>query len=148
MSLQELVDAVEREAESINELLSCITQQRDAVVNRDLETIQSLMKLLHSSSLEVYKNEALRDKKAALVASELCCEKRLHDICEAAGEEGEQLRLSGEKLEKAVKTIGAETKILKRLVEEGQKYNEMMLSEIRRIEGSVFSGGISVDVKG
>jgi predicted transcriptional regulator len=148
LSIFELVDAVERETDSINELLSYITQQREAVVNKDLETIHDLMKLLHSSSLEVYKYESLRDKAAASVAAQLGCEKKLNDICEARGDDGEPLRLSGEKLEKAVKSIGAESKILKRLVEEGQKYNDMMLSEIRRFERSDFSGINSMDVKG
>jgi len=129
-------------------LLSFITQQRDAVINKDLEAVQGLMKLLHSSSLEVFKYEALRDKAAASVAADLNCEKNLHDICKTMGEEGEQLRLSGEKLEKIVKTIGAESKILRRLLEEGQKYNDMMLSEIRRLEGVGFSGSGSMDIKG
>ena len=148
MSFQELLNAVEKETESLNELLSYVTQQRDAVVNKDLETVQSLMKLLHSSSLEVFKYEALRDKAAASVAAEFNCEKKIGDICEAVGEEGAQLRLSGEKLEKAVRMIGAETKILRRLLEEAQKFNEMMLSEIRRLEGVSFSGGGSMDIKG
>ena len=148
MSIRELVAAVDRETESIDELLSYITQQREAVVNKDLESIQSLMKLLHSSSLEVYKYETLRDKEAALIASELGCEKRLRDICEAMGDESEQLRVSGSKLEKAVKSINAESKILKRLVEEGQRFNDMMLSEVRRFDRVDFSGLGSMDVKG
>ena len=149
MRFQELLDAIEKETESIGELLSYITQQRDAVVNKDLETIQDLMKLLHSSSLQVHKYEALRDKAAASVAAELGCEKKLKDICEALGEEeGKQLRLLGEKLETAVKAVGAEAIILRRLLEEGQKYNDMMLSEIRRLEGGSFSGGVSMDIKG
>ena len=148
MGFQELLDAVKRETESMEELLSYITQQRDAVISKDLEAVQSLMKLLHSSSLEVFKYEALRDKAATSVAAKLNCEKNLHDICKAMGEEGEQLRLSGEKLEKIVKTLGAESKILKRLLEEGQKYNDMMLSEIRRLEGAGFSGSGSMDIKG
>ena len=148
MNFHELLDAVEKETESINELLSYITQQRDAVINKDLEAVQDLMKLLHSSSLQVYKYETLRDKAAASVAAEFNCGKNLSDICEALGEEGEQLRSSGEKLEKAVKKAGAESKILKRLLEEGQKYNDMMLSEIRRLEGIGFSGGSSMDITG
>jgi len=148
LNLQELVDAVERETESINELLSYISQQRDAVVNKDLEAIHDLMKLLHSSSLSVYKYESLRDKAATSVAAGLGCDKRLHAICEVMGDEGEQLRFSGEKLEKAVKAVGAESKILKRLIEEGQKFNDMLLSEIRRFEGMGFSGGSSMDIKG
>jgi hypothetical protein len=148
LSIHELVDAVERETESINELLSYVTQQRDAVVNRDIETIQDLMKLLHSSSLEVYKYESLRDREATSVAALLGCEKKLHAICEAMGDEGEQLRLSGEKLDKAVRLAEAESKILGRLVEEGQKFNNMMLSEIRRFEGANLSGLSSMDIKG
>ena|GEM_PF-1968049 len=148
MSFLELLEAVEKETESINELLSYITQQRDAVINKDLEAVQDLMKLLHSSSLEVYKYEALRDKAAASVAAELNCERKLHDICDAMGDEGEKLRAAGEKLENAVRTAGAESKILRRLLEEGQKYNDMMLSEIRRIENGSFSGGSSMDIKG
>lgn len=148
MSIHYLVDAIERETESIDELLSYLTQQREAVVNKDLGAIQDLMKLLHSSSLEVYKYESLRDKAAASVAAGLGCEKKLNDICEAMGEDGELLRLSGEKLERAVKSVGAESKILKRLVEEGQKFYDMMLSEIRRFERSDFSGINSMDVKG
>ena len=148
MSFQELLGAVEKETECINELLSYITQQRDAVINKDLEAVQDLMKLLHSSSLKVYKYETLRDKAATSVAAEFNCMKNLSDICEALGEEGEQLRSSGEKLEKAVKMAGSESKILKRLLEEGQKYNEMMLSEIRRLEGIGFSGGSSMDITG
>ena len=148
MSIHELVTAIERETESIDELLSYITQQREAVVNKDLESIQNLMKLLHSSSLEVYKYETLRDKEAASVASELGCEKKLNDICEAMGDESEPLRISGSKLEKSVKSISAESKILKRLVEEGQRFNDMMLSEVRRFERADFSGFSSMDVKG
>jgi len=148
LSFQELLDVVEKETESINELLSYIAQQRDAVINKDLEAVQDLMKLLHSSSLEVYKYESLRDKAAASVAAELNCGKNLSDICNALGEKGELLRSSGEKLEKAVIKSGAESKILKRLLEEGQKYNDMMLSEIRRLEGIGFSGGSSMDIKG
>lgn len=148
MSVHELVDTVEREAEIIDELLSYITQQREAVVNKDLEVIQNLMKLLHSSSLEVYKYETIRDKEAASIACELGCEKKLHDICEAMGEESEQLRISGQKLEKAVKLINAESKILKRLVEEGQRFNDMMLSEVRRFERVGFSELSSMDIKG
>jgi hypothetical protein len=148
LSIHELVDAVEKETESIDELLSYITQQREAVVNKDLKTIQDLMKLLHSSSLEVYKYESLREKAATSVAAELGCEKKLHVICEAMGDEGEHLRLSGEKLVKAVNSISAESKILKRLVEEGKKFNDMMLSEIRRFEGADFFGVSSMDVKG
>jgi hypothetical protein len=139
---------MEKEAETMDELLSYITKQREAVVNKDLGTIQDLMKLLHSSSLEVYKYESLRDKAATSVAAELGCEKKLRVICETMGDKGEQLRLSGEKLEKIVKSIGAETKILRRLVEEGQKFNDMMLSEIRRFEGAEFSSISSMDVKG
>ena len=148
MSLYELVDAIERETDSIEELLSYVTQQREAVINKDLETIQDLMKLLHSSSLEVHKNEVLRDKLAASVAVDLNCEKKLRAICEALGDEGKGLLLSGEKLEKAVKAVGVEAKILQRLLEEGQKYNDMMLSEIRRLEGANFLGSSSMDIKG
>ena len=92
MGFQELLGAVEKETECINELLSYITQQRDAVINKDLEAVQDLMKLLHSSSLEVYKYETLRDKAATSVAAEFNCGKNLSDICEAMGKEGEQLR--------------------------------------------------------
>ena len=148
MSIHELVTAVERETESIDELLSYITQQREAVINKDLEAIQNLMKLLHSSSLEVYKYETLRDKEAASIATELGCEKRLRDICEAMGDESEQLRVSGSKLEKSVKSISAESKILKRMVEEGQRFSDMMLSEIRRFERTDSFGISSMDIKG
>ena len=147
MSISELVDAVERETESINELLSYITQQREAVINKDLESVHGLMKLLHSSSLEVYKYESLRDKAATSVAAGLGCEKKLNSICEAMGNEGDLLRSSGEKLERAVKLVGAESKILERLVEEGQRFNDMMLSELRRFEGPNFSGINSMDIK-
>ena len=148
MSLHDLVNAIESETENINELLSYIAQQREAVISKDLEAIQDLMKLLHSSSLEIYKDETLRDKAATLVAAEFGCEKNLHAICEALGDRGEQLRISGEKLEKSVKAVGAELKILRRLLEEGQKYNDMMLSEIRRFEGPDFFEGSSMDIKG
>jgi len=147
LSISELVDAVERETESINELLSYITQQREAVINKDLESVHGLMKLLHSSSLEVYKYESLRDKAATSVAAGLGCEKKLNSICEAMGNEGDLLRSSGEKLERAVKLVGAESKILERLVEEGQRFNDMMLSELRRFEGPNFSGINSMDIK-
>jgi hypothetical protein len=140
---------MESETENINELLSYITQQREAVICKDLEAIQDLMKLLHSSSLEIYKDESLRDKAATSVAAELGCEKKLNALCEALGNnEGDQLRSSGDKLEKAVKAVGVELKILRRLMEEGQKYNDMMLSEIRRFEGADFFGGSSMDIKG
>lgn len=146
--IEALVSAIENETDGINELLGLIIQQRDAVRDGNFEAMQDVMKLLHSVSLKVRKCEALRDQAAGSLAASLGCEAKLSSLCEATKDEA--LSAAGSALMKASNTASAESKILRRLIEEGQKFNDMMLSEMRRFDSS---GGFarasgSMDIKG
>lgn len=146
--LEALVEAIKKETDSISEILSVVVEQRDAARDGNLEKMQGLIKALHSASLEVQKYEAIRDKAAESVASELGCEKTLSAILEITKDES--LRLAGAALTKVSNVVSAESKILKRLVDERQKFNEMMLSELRRFDtsGNFTGSNSSMDLKG
>lgn len=141
-----LVNAVENETSGIRELLKIVVRQRDAVRDGNFEAMQDLMKSLHSASLEVQKLEALRERAAISVAASLSCEKKLQDICDASKDEN--LRIAGDALAKVANAVSAESKILRRLIDEGQKFNDMMLSELRRYDSSMGMSSGSMDIKG
>lgn len=145
--IEVLVGAIRKETDDIKQLLKIVVQQRNAVRDGNFEAMQDLMKLLHSASLEVQKSEALRDKAAGALAASLSCEKTLQALCEKM--ENEELKTAGDALTKVANAVGAESKILKRLIDEGQKFNDMMLSELRRFSSAgMMNMSGSMDLKG
>jgi hypothetical protein len=148
LSVQALIDALLEEADSIDELLGAVAEQRDLVKNGDRLALQDLMKRVQKISFRVQAQETQRERLAQALAEELHCDPHFSALTGALSggaseREAALFRGAGERLRHSVFALKSEMTILSGLIEQNERFSAMLLSEWRRLDaGFMRSGGL------
>ena len=144
MSVQTLIHVLLDEADSIDELIDAVVEQREAIKNGNHAAMQDLMKRIQEVFFRVQSQESQRERMTNNVAKDLGCDARFSSMIEVVPESERPLfRGAGERLGHSVFALKSEMAILGGLIEQNERFSAMLLSEWRRLEGGfVRSGGL------
>lgn len=135
--VEKLVPLLEQQAQTLLELWSVVVQQREALREERLSSLQDLMKKAQALSSRARALEAAREKETNSLAGILGCAPVLSEFVPRLAEaEAGRLRSAGDGLCKAVLKLKSEMQILSRLVEQSTMLGELLIGEWRRLEGS------------
>lgn len=129
-----LSETLLKQDEILNELLTVVVGQRDALKEGRLADLQDLMSDLRHVSVRCQAIETKRVRTAADLAKELGCEPIVSVIAAALPEEDSTIVMDAARaLMKTVSKLKIEMSILPRLMEEAHTLNEMMINEWRKL---------------
>ena len=147
--VEKLIKTVLDEADSISDLVVVMREQRDAMRDRDTETVNELMNETRDISFEVQKYETLRNDLARKLATKFSCEPRVSSLVSIMSEdEQEKFDEAAENLKQSVFALKSEIMILSGLIDQNEKYTSMLLSEWRRLNGDEIAKSGSADFRG
>ena len=147
--VEKLINTVLDEADSIGDLVVVMREQRDAMRDRDTDTVNELMNETRDISFEVQQYETLRDDLARKLAAKFSCEPRVSSLVSIMSEdEQEKFDEAAESLKQSVFALKSEIMILSGLIDQNEKYTSMLLSEWRRINGDTLSQSGAADFRG
>lgn len=146
--VKELIDAVNGEADSLDDLVDIMREQREAMKARDSEEVDGLMKEMREVFFDVQTGESLRDELAKKLAARLGGEPRA-SVLASLMEPDERALFGGatERLSHSVFVLKSEIAILSGLIDQNERYTSMLLSEWRRLVGDVSQAG-ATDFRG
>ena len=147
--VEKLIDTVLDEADSINDLVVVMREQRDAMRERNTDEINELMNETRDISFEVQQYETLRNDLSRKLAAKFSCEPRVSSLVSIMSEdEREKFDEAAESLKQSVFVLKSEIMILNGLIDQNEKYTSMLLSEWRRLNGDTLSQSGSADFRG
>jgi len=131
-----LIDAVQDEADAIDDLIDVVQEQREALRGDGVEVLQDLMREQREIFFDVQAQESLREELAKELAAELGCEPQAASLSDAF-EEDERALFNGvvDRLTQSLFELKSEMVILSGLIDQNERYSSMLLSEWRRLEG-------------
>lgn len=144
MSVQTLIHVLLDEADSIDELVDFVIEQRETVKSGNYSAMQETMKHIQEAFFRVQSLESRRARMTEAVAGELGCEPVFSALAESVPEAERTLFTgAGERLGHCVFTLKSEMTILSGLIEQNERLGAMLLSEWRRLDsGFMRSGGL------
>ena len=147
--VEKLINTVLDEADSIGDLVVVMREQRDAMRDRDTDTVNELMNETRDISFEVQQYETLRDDLTRKLAAKFSCEPRVSSLVSVMSEdEQEKFDEAAESLKQSVFALKSEIMILSGLIDQNEKYTSMLLSEWRRLNGDEITKSGSADFRG
>ena len=150
MSVDLLVETLNRQDEILKELWGLVIKQRDIMKTGKVTDLQEIMSEMRHVSVRCQAIEAKRSRAAAELAATLSCESVVSDIITKLDEtEAEVLREAGHRVSNTVIKLKTEMQLLPRLIEEAKMLNEMLISEWRRLgemAGNVGGGGFDTRI--
>lgn len=131
-----LIDAIQDEADAIDDLIDVVQEQREALKDDRVEVLQDLMREQREIFFDVQAQESLREELAKELAAELGCEPQAASLSDAF-EEDERALFNGvvDRLTQSLFELKSEMVILSGLIDQNERYTSMLLSEWRRLEG-------------
>ena len=131
-----LIDAIQNEADTIDDLIDVVQEQREALRGDGVEILQDLMREQREIFFDVQAQESLREELAKELAAELGCEPQAASLSDAF-EEDERALFNGvvDRLTQSLFELKSEMVILSGLIDQNERYSSMLLSEWRRLEG-------------
>ena len=134
--VEALIDAIQDEADAIDDLIDVVQEQREALRGDGVEVLQDLMREQREIFFDVQTQEALRAELAKGLAAELDCEPQASSLSDAF-EEDERALFNGvvDRLTQSLFGLKSEMVILSGLIDQNERYASMLLSEWRRLEG-------------
>lgn len=147
--IETLINAVLDEADCIDDLISVMREQRDAMRNRDTEAVNDLMNEVRDVSFEAQTHENLRGDMAKKLAAKFSCEPKVSSLESVmTDDEREEFNRAADRLTQSVFVLKSEMMILNGLIDQNEKYTSMLLSEWRRLNGDTISQSGSADFRG
>ena len=134
--VEALIDAIQDEADAIDDLIDVVQEQREALRGDGVEVLQDLMREQREIFFDVQAQESLREELAKELAAELGCEPQAASLSDAF-EEDERALFNGvaDRLTQSLFGLKSEMVILSGLIDQNERYTSMLLSEWRRLEG-------------
>jgi hypothetical protein len=134
--VEALIDAIQDEADAIDDLIDVVQEQREALRGDGVEVLQDLMREQREIFFDVQAQESLREELAKELAAELGCEPQAASLSDAF-EEDERALFNGvvDRLTQSLFELKSEMVILSGLIDQNERYSSMLLSEWRRLEG-------------
>ncbi len=144
MSVQSLIRVLLDEADSIDELIDAVIEQRESIKSGDYAAMQDLMKRIQDIFFRVQAHEVQRGRLTESVGKAFQCKPQLSALSAAIPEIDRALFIgAGDRLSHSIFALKSEMAILGGLVEQNERYSAMLLSEWRRLDvGFMRSGGL------
>lgn len=146
---EELIGAVVDEADCMDDLIDAIREQREAMRDRDTESVNALMDEARDIFFDAQTNGTRRNDLAKKIAAKYSCEAKASSLASIMTEE-ERVKFNGavDRLTQSVFVLKSEMMILTGLIDQHEKYTSMLLSEWRRLNGDKLSQSGAADFRG
>ena len=147
--VEELIDAVAGTADCIDDLIDAIREQRDAMAERDIDSVNALMDETRDIFFETQTQDALRNDLAHKLAAKFSCEPTAGSLASVMdNEERAIFNGAADRLTQSVFVLKSEMIILNGLIDQNEQYTSMLLSEWQRINGDRVSQSGGADFRG
>ena len=147
--VEELIDAVTDEADCIDDLIDAIREQRAAMSERDVDSVNAIMDETRDIFFETQTLEAKRNDLAKKLAAKFSCEPKASSLAGKL-ENDERAVFNGavDRLTQSIFVLKSEMIIINGLIDQNEKYTSMLLSEFSRLNGDRISQSGSADFRG
>ena len=147
--VEELIDAVTEEADCIDDLIDAIRDQRAAMSERDIDSVNALMDEARDIFFDAQTAETRRDEKAKKLAAKFSCEPKAALLAaKMDNEERANFNGAADRLTQSVFVLKSEMIILSGLIDQNERYTSMLLSEWQRLNGDKISQSGTADFRG
>lgn len=147
--VEELIDAVTEEADCIDDLIDAIRDQRAAMSERDIDSVNALMDEARDIFFDAQTAETRRDDLAKRLAAKFSCEPKAASLAaKMDNEERANFNGAADRLTQSVFVLKSEMIILSGLIDQNEQYTSMLLSEWRRLNGDKISQSGTADFRG
>lgn len=135
-NVRKLIDAVNFEADCIDELIYAMRDQREAMRERDTEAVNSIMDEIRDIFFDAQTSDNTRNDLSKRLAAEFMCEPRASSLAEKM-QEDERIIFNGtvDRLTQSIFVLKSEMMILTGLIDQNERYTSMLLSEFQRLNG-------------
>ena len=147
--VEELINAVTDEADCIDDLIDAIREQREAMSERDIDSVNALMDETRDIFFDTQTHEARRNDLAKKLAAKYSCEPKAGSLASKL-ENDERAIFNGavDRLTQSVFVLKGEMLIINGLIDQNEKYTSMLLSEFSRLNGDKISQSGTADFRG
>ena len=147
--VQELIDAVTDEADCIDDLIDAMRDQRAAMSERDIDSVNALMDETRDIFFETQTYETQRNDLAKRLAAKFSCEPRADSLA-AKMENDERAIFNGavDRLTQSIFVLKGEMLVINGLIDQNEKYTSMLLSEFSRLNGDKITHSGTADFRG
>ena len=134
--VKQFIDAVDAEADYIDELIDAMREQRQAMKERDTEAVNEIMDETRDIFFDAQTADTTRNDLSKRLAAEFMCEPKASSLAEKMHED-ERIIFNGtvDRLTQSIFVLKSEMMILTGLIEQNEKYTSMLLSEFQRLNG-------------
>ena len=147
--VEELIDAVTEEADCIDDLIDAIRDQRAAMSERDIDSVNALMDEARDIFFDAQTAETRRDEMAKKLAAKFSCEPKAALLAaKMDNEERANFNGAADRLTQSVFVLKSEMIILSGLIDQNERYTSMLLSEWQRLNGDKISQSGTADFRG
>ena len=147
--VEELIDAVTEEADCIDDLIDAIRDQRAAMSERDIDSVNALMDEARDIFFDAQTAETRRDDLAKKLAAKFSCDPKAGSLAaKMDNEERANFNGAADRLTQSVFVLKSEMIILSGLIDQNEQYTSMLLSEWRRLNGDKISQSGTADFRG
>ena len=147
--VEELIDAVTEEADCIDDLIDAIRDQRAAMSERDIDSVNALMDEARDIFFDAQTAETRRDDLAKRLAAKFSCEPKAASLAaKMDNEERANFNGAADRLTQSVFVLKSEMIILSGLIDQNERYTSMLLSEWQRLNGDKISQSGTADFRG
>ena len=146
---EELIRAVVDEADCIDDLTDIIREQRAAMADRDVDSVNALMDESRDIFFDTQAQDARRNDLAKKLAAKYSCEPKVSALAAVMNNE-ERTNFNGaaDRLTQSIFVLKSEMIILNGLIDQNEQYTSMLLSEWQRLNGDRVSQSGSADFRG
>ena len=147
--VEELIDAVTEEADCIDDMIDAIRDQRAAMSERDIDSVNALMDEARDIFFDAQTAETRRDDLAKKLAAKFSCDPKAGSLAaKMDNEERANFNGAADRLTQSVFVLKSEMIILSGLIDQNEQYTSMLLSEWRRLNGDKISQSGTADFRG
>jgi len=150
--IKALIDAINDESDCIDDLIYAMRDQREAMRERDTESVNSIMDETRDIFFDAQTADNTRNDLSKRLAAKFMCEPKASSLAEKLTED-EKMIFNGavDRLTQSIFVLKSEMIIISGLIEQNEKYTSMLLSEFQRLSGtqdSKISRSGSADFRG
>lgn len=147
--VEELIDAVTEEADCIDDLIDAIRDQRAAMSEGDIDSVNALMDEARDIFFDAQTAETRRDDLAKRLAAKFSCDPKAGSLAaKMDNEERANFNGAADRLTQSVFVLKSEMIILSGLIDQNERYTSMLLSEWQRLNGDKISQSGTADFRG
>ena len=134
--IKALIDSINDESDCIDELIDAMRDQREAMRERDTETVNAIMDETRDIFFDAQTADTTRNDLCKRLAAKFMCEPKAGSLAEKM-QEDERMIFNGtvDRLTQSIFVLKSEMMILTGLIDQNEKYTSMLLSEFQRLNG-------------